>query len=373
MRNATLSLLISLCYVIAADKVIENFEHNGNLPVTSWPNCCGWMVSPLGDQLVPSESNQYKCDGQYSMKLVIPDAQYTGISKLYQNPVLNFTGYDAIRIWVWSDTARSMDLWLEEEWSSGREIWSKALALHKGPGNWYTYPLSPAFFGNGNDPDDGRINVDNIFEICFFFTAVPGYPRSGTVYIDRIEAINLARIEADSAPSDLQAVSSTSNSISLSWTDNSHTETGFRIERAAEGDTFKLAGSVMRNVTTFTARSLLAGTGYRFRIRASNPKGDSPPSNEIAVVPGGTTAAQTRGGDALKAGGESAGRAVDLAGRRLAMQKAGGAGVAMSIWRTRSRSPGTRYRWTISIIMSARACLARLYPSRSDVRSEIHG
>ena len=95
-----------------------------------------------------------------------------------------------------------------------------------------------------------------------------------------------------SAPSNLQATAISHSEISLSWTDNADTESGFKIERktGASGN-YQEVGSVWENVTDFVDRGLQPETQYYYRIRAVNMGGASSYSSEAdattfaAVVP----------------------------------------------------------------------------------------
>jgi hypothetical protein len=64
--------------------------------------------------------------------------------------------------------------------------------------------------------------------------------------------------------------------INLSWTDNSTTEDGFRIERAPGGTTiFVEIGTVASGVTSYQNIGLAGSTSYSYRIRAYNSAGNS--------------------------------------------------------------------------------------------------
>ena len=62
--------------------------------------------------------------------------------------------------------------------------------------------------------------------------------------------------------------------MDLRWTDTSSNETGFRIERSANGTTFGQIATVGANVTTYSNTNLTAGTRYWYRVRAYNTRGD---------------------------------------------------------------------------------------------------
>jgi hypothetical protein len=90
------------------------------------------------------------------------------------------------------------------------------------------------------------------------------------------------------APTGLTAVAMGTSQVVLNWTDTSKNETGFKIERSTgtAGRWIQIA-SVGTNVRTFTDRGLTAATAYFYRVRASNPTGNSAYSNTA----GATTAA----------------------------------------------------------------------------------
>lgn len=81
-----------------------------------------------------------------------------------------------------------------------------------------------------------------------------------------------------SAPSDLFASALSESQISLSWTDTSSNETGFKIEEW-NGSSYAPIATVGANVTSYTAGGLLPSTNYMYRVRAFNNGGDSGPSN----------------------------------------------------------------------------------------------
>lgn len=102
------------------------------------------------------------------------------------------------------------------------------------------------------------------------------------------------------APSNLQAVPAGTDSVNLSWQDNSDNETRFEIEKKSEGGSFQQVGTVGAGVVTFSMSGLAAETTYIFRVRAVREDGStvtpSPYSNESTVTtlppaPGNLTAA----------------------------------------------------------------------------------
>lgn len=75
-------------------------------------------------------------------------------------------------------------------------------------------------------------------------------------------------VSPPAAPSGLTASASSSSSVALNWQDNSGNETGFEVERSADGQTFVLTATVSANATAMTVTELAAGTMHHFRVRA---------------------------------------------------------------------------------------------------------
>ena len=122
----------------------------------------------------------------------------------------------------------------------------------------------------------------------------------GTSYTYRVRAYNSvgnsAYSNADSAtthltppdaPSSLSAGATSPTQISLSWSDNSDNEDGFRIERKltpAADSTFSRIRTVEANSTSYTDGGLASGTGYTYRVYAYNVAGDSDYSNKASAT-----------------------------------------------------------------------------------------
>jgi len=89
---------------------------------------------------------------------------------------------------------------------------------------------------------------------------------------------------APPAPSNLGAATTNGNSASLTWTDNSSNETGFRVERKV-GPTGSYASLATKaaNVVTHSDAGPLAPNTYYYRVVATGSP-DSAPSNEVVVV-----------------------------------------------------------------------------------------
>jgi hypothetical protein len=83
-------------------------------------------------------------------------------------------------------------------------------------------------------------------------------------------------------------------SLQLTWSDNSHNENGFDIERRT-GSTgaFSILATLDPNMTTYTDSNLSNNTTYCYRLRAFNSIGGSPYSNEACATTTGSTSTST--------------------------------------------------------------------------------
>ncbi|WP_052263285.1 fibronectin type III domain-containing protein [Geobacter pickeringii] len=88
------------------------------------------------------------------------------------------------------------------------------------------------------------------------------------------------------APTALTAVVFNSRRVDLSWTDNSGSETGFRIERATDAafTANRTAFTVGPNITTYSDVTVLPSSTYYYRVVAFNANGSSAPSNTATVT-----------------------------------------------------------------------------------------
>jgi fibronectin type 3 domain-containing protein len=104
-----------------------------------------------------------------------------------------------------------------------------------------------------------------------------------SAYSNEQQATTLYNIPA--APSGLTITSLLTNKVSLSWTDNSGDESGFKIQRkTGVTGTYAQIKQTGANVTTYTDNdtALKDGTLYYYRVCATNAAGDSAFSNEAS-------------------------------------------------------------------------------------------
>ena len=86
------------------------------------------------------------------------------------------------------------------------------------------------------------------------------------------------------APSSLQAVSTSTSQIQISWSDNSNNETRFEIEERLVDGAFVSIGTAPRNTTTMTIDGIPEASFRAYRVRAVNSDGNSPFSNEAGTT-----------------------------------------------------------------------------------------
>jgi titin len=102
--------------------------------------------------------------------------------------------------------------------------------------------------------------------------------------------IVLPILNAPAAPSNLAAENVTSDKVDLKWDDNSNNESGFRIDRSADGGAYTEIATVGSNVEKYSDAAVESDTTYTYRIRAYNGFGNSAHSNLLAVtVPAAVT------------------------------------------------------------------------------------
>lgn len=100
------------------------------------------------------------------------------------------------------------------------------------------------------------------------------------------------------APSNLSVTTGVTDAT-LTWTDNSASEEGYRIERKGPDGVFTLIATVGANVTTYTDINLQQATTYTYRVKAFNSiAGESSPIETTA-----TTGSQSSGTGSSGGGG----------------------------------------------------------------------
>ena len=120
------------------------------------------------------------------------------------------------------------------------------------------------------DIDGNRLDakfLDNTGAVADYFTLIKGVTAS-----------------VPAAPGGLAASASSSSQINLTWVDNSTNETGFSIERSADGSNFSPLTSVAANVSSYSDTGLSPSTTYHYRVFATNASGSSTASNTASAT-----------------------------------------------------------------------------------------
>jgi alpha-tubulin suppressor-like RCC1 family protein len=85
------------------------------------------------------------------------------------------------------------------------------------------------------------------------------------------------------APVNLQIISVSASEITISWTDQSDSEVGFKIERSWGNQWgYTQIGTVDANVITYTDTTVIPGNTYYYRVKAFNAFTESIPSNQVS-------------------------------------------------------------------------------------------
>lgn len=86
-------------------------------------------------------------------------------------------------------------------------------------------------------------------------------------------------------PTNLYGINSASTQVTLSWTDISTNETGFKVERKTGNEIFTIIGTTKADVTTYIDTNATNGNIYTYRVYSYNSLGNSPIySNEITIA-----------------------------------------------------------------------------------------
>ncbi|HEY8830999.1 MAG TPA: fibronectin type III domain-containing protein [Gemmatimonadaceae bacterium] len=85
-------------------------------------------------------------------------------------------------------------------------------------------------------------------------------------------------------PTNLSAKSLDQQTITLTWTDNSAVEDGYRISRLQSGSGWVDIATVGANIASYVDAAALANTSYTYRVQAVKDGGYSLASNEVVAV-----------------------------------------------------------------------------------------
>ncbi|MDO9535639.1 MAG: fibronectin type III domain-containing protein [Bacillota bacterium] len=137
----------------------------------------------------------------------------------------------------------------------------------------------------GTSFSDTGLTPDTTYTYC-----VQAYDINTLAHSDFSELVSVTTVIVPESPSNLEAAVVTDTRVSLTWTDTSNNETGFKIERKTSTGAYSQIAAVAANSTSFLDTGLTAGSTYTYRVRAYNAAGDSNYSNEATVFTGKPTA-----------------------------------------------------------------------------------
>lgn len=86
------------------------------------------------------------------------------------------------------------------------------------------------------------------------------------------------------APSNLTVTDVQASGVSISWSDNSSNETGFRIERKNNAGSFAIIASTNANTTSYSDTGLSSAVAYAYRVCAFSAAGNSGYSNQVMAT-----------------------------------------------------------------------------------------
>jgi hypothetical protein len=155
--------------------------------------------------------------------------------------------------------------------------------------------------GNASDPDSDPLTFAKTSGPTWLSVAsngsLSGTPGSGDVGVNSFAVslsdgrggsdtatLQITVVSSLAAPTNLIATAVGSRRIELRWTDNSASESGFKIERSTNGKPFSQIAIVGANVSFFSHNGLRRGRTFSYRVRAYNSSGNSGYSNTASAT-----------------------------------------------------------------------------------------
>lgn len=110
-------------------------------------------------------------------------------------------------------------------------------------------------------------------------------PRIGTMAPPILTNRGSRGVSIPTAPSGASAVQTEKDTIVFSWTDNSSNETGFEVQREADGGGFSTLDTVAAGTQSYSDTTISVGVAYTYRVRAVGTAGNSSYSTASPVTP----------------------------------------------------------------------------------------
>ncbi len=160
------------------------------------------------------------------------------------------------------------NLWLRIVWGSGT-----ATAFYSTDGSAWTQLHDPVAISAWSNLQIGLVGTSESFT------------RLVTATFTEVALTTPPPAGAPAAPGAIAVSGQTATGLTLSWSDNSADETGFKIERSlSPSGPFALVATTAANATSFTDTGLAAGVFYYYRVTATNASGDSAAVNAPAAL-----------------------------------------------------------------------------------------
>lgn len=137
---------------------------------------------------------------------------------------------------------------------------------------------------NGTTPTTGSAVYSTPISLSVGTTVVKALAVKATLTDSSVQTGTYVLVNVPTAPSALGATVAGTTQINLAWTDNSSTETGFRIERRLSGGAWGAVTTVAADVAAYNDTGLTAATAYDYRVYAVNVAGDSTVSNTASAT-----------------------------------------------------------------------------------------
>lgn len=172
-----------------------------------------------------------------------------------RNATSLFNGYTLYEL-------NNLDLFLYQEGADGYELVASSVSTVDNVEHLYELDLEPGkYVLQVYKPEDELVTASETYALAFNFEE--GAPL---------------------AASDASATTISSSAIQLDWSDNSDSETGFRIERRISGGSYSSLTTVDADAVTYTDSSCAAGTTYEYQIIAYNDDGDADATETSATT-----------------------------------------------------------------------------------------
>jgi hypothetical protein len=130
--------------------------------------------------------------------------------------------------------------------------------------------------------DDTTFTITGLMANLSYFSHIRAANRFGeSLYSNEVQVITPNSTPAE--PTDLRVTTTTSSSIGLVWIDNSHNETGFKLERSDSADWQEII-TISADDTIAQDTGLTPATLYKYRLKTINDVGSSNSTNEVEVT-----------------------------------------------------------------------------------------